>query len=102
MAEDFTNYETSVLSFDIIPTLNPYNEEGLPVLKINIEKFFESLDNIRAYITENGHQLTEKSVIIIVSHRKTIKEITGLSVANLGLVLQENVYNNEILFEGFP
>lgn len=99
ITNDVTN-DSKNLSFEIIPELNPYDKDGNPILRINIKKFFESLDTIRSFIIKNGHQLKENSVIIIVSHRKTIKEITKLSIGNLGLVLQENVHN-EILFDGF-
>jgi len=101
LEENFSNYEDDDLNFDVIPELNPYDRDGNVILRVSIEKFFESLELIKEYIIESGYKLTKNSVIIIISHRKTIKEITGLSVGNLGLVLQKDIYNNEILFDGF-
>lgn len=101
LAETIANNDKSNLKFDIIPELNPYDKNGSVVSTTDIPKFYQSLDLIRKFISESGYKLNDKSVIIIVSHRKTIQEITGLSVGNLGLVLQKDVYDNEILFDGF-
>jgi len=105
MYEDLTNDESN-LNFSLIsdiPELYPYNYDGKPILRISndfVKNFYESLDNIRTFV-KKSHKLTEKSVLIFVSHGKLIKAITGHSVGNLGLVLQTDVFKNEVLFEGY-
>ena len=95
--------------------INPYDEYGDPITTFNIERFYEdSLPKIIKLLKKEGHKITDDTVITIVSHRKTIEKATGVSVGNVGAVLQNfEIFNSseedlnykpidcEILFEGF-
>lgn len=91
--------------------LDPYDKKGNPIKRVDIEKFYELvLPNLIESLKNTGYKITNKTAIIIVSHRKTIKEATGINVGNTGAVLQEIYINksgelligdSEMIFEGF-
>jgi hypothetical protein len=95
------------IDVSVYEEINPYDEYGDPITIFNINQFYEdSLPKILDLLKKEGHDLTDESVITIVSHRKTIEKATGISVGNVGSVLQKlddffRPEEAEILFEGF-
>lgn len=95
--------------------LDPYDSNGNPIKRVDVEKFYETvLPTLIESLKNTGYKITKKTAIIIVSHRKTINEATGISIGNTGAVLQEIIINrrlnndydieigdSEVIFEGF-
>lgn len=100
------------IHIDTIPNINPYDPEGEPVIRVDVDKFYEVVvPEIIEYLKINGHY-DENAAIVVVSHRKTIKQATGICIGNVGAVLQTLEYDatgaslswgpgtTEIIFKG--
>lgn len=107
---NYYKLQEDVGKINIIEGLDPYDNDGNPIKRVDITKFYNYvLPFLIDYLKNNGYAITKKTAIIIVSHRKTIEEATGMNIGNTGAVLQEiNKENNhiliggsEIIFDGF-
>lgn len=88
----------------VLKSNNPYRKSGAPkVSKPDKELFFNyGLPSIIDTLESQGIKVSNKSVLIFVSHGGFIHSITGHKVGNLGLVLQDtDTMNSKILSKGF-
>lgn len=100
--------EDTGVDVDVYEEITPYDEYGDPVKRVSVSLFYKDLlPKIMTLLEKEGYQVDDRTVITIVSHRKTIERATSIkNIGNVGAVLQhyQNSRSNsssELLFEGF-
>jgi hypothetical protein len=99
--------EDTGVDVDVYEEITPYDEYGEPIKRVSISLFYKDLlPKIHNLLEKEGYEIDDKTVITVVSHRKTIERATGVrNIGNIGAVLQnyQNYEKNssELLFEGF-
>jgi broad specificity phosphatase PhoE len=91
-----TLYNDINIPFNVYDNLSPYDEKGRPVKTVSVKNFFEEgLPTIMENLKNSGVSVNSQTTIVVVSHRKTIKEATGHSIGNGGAVLQHVKIKND-------
>lgn len=89
--------------------LSPYNNKGDPVVKTNVNDFYNMtlpmlIDILikQGYLSKkDAYNPNSRKTIVIVSHGAYIKKATGIRLENTGAVLQPFIYNDDKQLELF-